>query len=455
MICYLLIFVILLSLLATNVLSSESDENRFYVYVINVYPDQLFSQQTNITILVNELLHENVPVYWITKDIEVTTSSLNSISTSIKRSFNKGSFLITFDSTPSTDIRAISIINNYFLNYDVEAYRLNDKLENLDVIELVEPKIAHYAGKAVYTTHKYILADGGFQNQKELTPEQVLDELTNEYYNVLIWGGGDSSAIVEIRQDIVSIRGLQVRKKIRSFVANGGGYTGSCYGGWRASSGIKRPLGIPQYLGTSQLLNLLPMQLDLLNVNVYRALPGSGDVDLKITNTDHPLTYGLPDIIHNHSYVGGPMFIEKKFFKSNVETIGIIEDVSLDDWDWDDYMTLCPWWSSTFVSEETKMKIARDWMDQDIGKPIWVTGKFGEGKVVAFGGHPEYASSGDWNMGYDEMPRTVYNSIFYACSKDKSQISLDKSYSFSKLDVDAGGPYIGLMDENIQFSGNV
>jgi hypothetical protein len=153
--------------------------------------------------------------------------------------------------------------------------------------------------------------------------------------------------------------------------------------------------------------------------------------------------------------VGGPMFIEKNFFKSNTEVIGIIEDVNLEDWSWDTFMTLCPWWSSPFVSNDTKMKMAKSWMEQNIGKSIWVAGEFGDGKVIAFGGHPEYASSTDWYMGSREMPRTVFNSIFYACSKNPSKISLEKSYSFSKLDVDAGGPYIGLIDNDIQVYGTV
>jgi len=455
-ICYLLISVLLLSIFSTNVSSSESNENnKFYGYIINVSPDQSYSLQTNITRLINQLLHENISVYWITSNTEVSTSQLDLETESLKRSFNKGSYLITFGSTSSKNLRAISLVHNYFLNYDVESYRILDPLKSLDVIELVEPKIAHYDGKATYTSYYYTLEAGGFLNQKKLTPEQVLDELTNENYNILIWGGGDPTAIVEIRQDLVSIRGVQVRKKIRTFIENGGGYTGSCYGGWRAASGFDRPLGLPLYLGTSQLLNLLPMQLNLLDVNVYRALPGSGDVDLKITNTDNPLTFGLPEIIHNHSYAGGPMFIDKRIFKSNTEVIGIIDSVGLDDWDWDAYMELCPWWSSPFVSNDTKMKIAKYWMEQNMGAAIWVTGKFGEGKVVAYGGHPEHASTSDWGMDDNELPRTVYNTIFYLCSKDSSQISLEKSYSFSKLDVDAGGPYIGLIDDNIQFYGTV
>ena len=430
-----------------------------YGFIIEVTPDQRYSTQTYIARLINELLHnKTAAVHWIASDGEARVMELGKMTNETVYRFNKGSFLVSFGDNLSKNIDIVSSVYRYNSTYKLRIYMLTKPLDNIVVHTLSEPKIAYYAGPAmVNEPFYYLLKEAGFQNQKNLTPDDVIRELTIDNYNVIIWGGGYPDEVPKILADLISIRGLRVRQKIREFVRNGGGYVGCCYGGWRAASRFKRPLGLPLHIATSQLLNLLPLQLGLLDCSVYRALPGAGDVTLKIVNTDHPLAFGLPEFIKHHSIMGGPMFLSKTFGKSNMEVIGVIHDVEEERyWNWDFCMEFCPWWVNPFLSNETKMKIARRWMQRDVGAAVWVTGRFGKGKVVAFGGHPECTDAWDRSMTWGNPPRIVYNTIFYLVSTDPHTVDVKHSVTISRMGASIDPSYIECYTlENITLQGSV
>ena len=90
-------------------------------------------------------------------------------------------------------------------------------------------------------------------------------------------------------------------------------------------------------------------------------------------------------------------------------------------------------------------KRLNEWVDYGIGKPIWVTNNYGEGKVLVFGGHPEFY----WAI---TPPRIVYNAIFYLCSDGPfiKDIDAGKLFSFDHVSVD--GPYEVNLSEEISFN---
>jgi hypothetical protein len=120
------------------------------------------------------------------------------------------------------------------------------------------------------------------------------------------------------------------------------------------------------------------------------------------------LSFGLSEIIHNNEYIGGPVFLDKTFGKSNTETLAVFESMNEDDWNWDAMMDLMfPLWN--IYLESKKDRIIKRWLKYSAGKSVWVTAKYGEGKVVAFSTHPEFLDN-------QSPPRIIYNAVFYATS---------------------------------------
>jgi len=438
-----------------NCNSDNINDTQCYGFIINVTADQSYNMQTNICRLVNKLLHHNVSTYWISSDISILTQELNEETMVVERFFKKGSFVVSFSSDSSVNTKATALVYMEGIGEKLEVYKIMQPLENLMVYGLVEPRIAHYNGENADSDNYYnILKIAGFENQKRLKPNEVISNLTTDNYDIIIWGGGKKDAYYDTFKDILTPTGFAVSKIIREFVTNGGGYIGSCYGGWRAASGYRRPLGVPLDIRYSSLLTLFPIQLKLINFDVYRALPGGGvNVTVKIVNHDNPIAFGLPEYIDKNWYFGGPIFLERNSKHSNSGTLAVIKDANLENWYFDSWMELSPWWNCKIISNETKYKIAENWIKKSIGTPIWVTGKFGDGKVVAFGTHPEITRGmdSDWSC----PPKIVYNTIWYTISNGPYSVNVNKSISFSKLNVDADGPYSGIVEEPIQFYGSV
>lgn len=426
-----------------------------YGFLINITEHQSYGMQANITRLLNTLLDQNVSIYWITHDITLSAQGLDDGSTVADHSFKKGCFIITFSNDSLSNTKTTVQVFCKWLVSHVGTYKIMQPLENFTAYRLIKPRIACYDSKAVDSYFfPYQLTVAGFDHVNTIKPEQVISTLTLDNYDVFIWGG-QSGTYSEVLLETISPTGLLMRKTIRNYIRTGGSYIGTCYGGWRTASGYRRPWGYPVDLGYCSLLTLLPTQLDVLNCNVYRALPGGGLVTLTIKNLNHPLTFGLPKNITNLYYLAGPLFLDKQGTKQRPETIAVLSDVGLDTWDFDFMMELALWWNSKMLSNATKQRIANQWINNSIGSAMWVTGMFGKGKVIAFGLHPEYTFGFDGYEDRSSPPRIMYNSIWYSTAKGPYTTAIKTSTSFSNLTVDAGGPYTGRVDQFIQFNGSV
>jgi glutamine amidotransferase-like uncharacterized protein len=459
----LIIFIVLTFVLASSIPVAQSESsapeatarNPCYGFIINVTDHQSYGTQTNITRLLNKLLHRTAPVYWIANDITLLTQELPDESIASEHTFNKGSFLVSFGNNSSTISTTITLIYLSWLTQKISISKIMQPLTNVTAYQLVEPRIASMNLTSVDTYFlPWLLTCAGFEHLQLLTPQQILSNLTRDNYDVVLWGG-QSGSYSEVISDILSPLGLHVRNTIRTYVKNGGGYIGICYGGWRAGSGYQRPPGFPFDLSYNRLLTFIPIQLNLLDTPVYRALPGWGRVTLTITNPSHPLTFGVPETINNLIYFGGPLFLNNTKKHSTTEPIAILTSLKTTSWDYDFMMDWIPFWNNKFLPDETKYRIAHQWMNNSIGATMWTTNIFGEGKVVAFGLHPEFTWGWDGNENTNSPPRIIYNSIWYTTASDPGSRSLENPLPLSPLTIDAGGPYNGTIDQYIQFNGSI
>jgi len=446
------------------VTSSESIEDDCFGFIVRYTPEQSYDDQRNISCLLNKLLNQKAQIYWTCEDISILTKKLpygDGINET--RLFKKGSILVSFTGDPAIDAVCTSILYDYNISGNVEIYHLMQGLTNLQAFIVHEPKIVHYDLPSVSSILYYNrLKEGGFLHQDFLDKAEVLKELTSEKYNVLIWAGqaGDFDMVA---RDQLSIPALFAKQKIKRFIKDGGGYVGSCHGAAMTSSGNSRPSELPRDLMYLKLPNFIPFTLKIIDRKIYRALPGAGGafletyfgnggsgVTVRFVNQSNPVSFGLPEIIENHEYLAGPMFLDKKPGEvSNTDSLGIIEGIDEEEWNWDFFMDFAPWWNSKITPDSMKTQIINKWVNYSIGKTLWATAYYGHGKVVAFGGHPEYPHA-------KTPPRIVYNAIFYAASEGPKPVDLQQSYSFLLLEVEANGPYVATTgNPEIQFNGTI
>ena len=434
--------------------SAKGQDESCFGFIINVTGDQFHGTQTNITRVINKLLHQNVSVYWIASDIIILAQGLKNDSTPSEHFFKKGSFLIPLGNTPLLQSAILSSMYIGCLAEKLDVYTLMQPVDNILVYQLVAPRIACYNGTGIdYIFPPRRFAYAGFEHITSLNPHDIISTLSIDNYDVVVWGAQIGST-AEVLSDIFSPLGLQVRKTIRTFVEQGGGYIGFCYGGWRAASGYRRPYLYPIDLSYSPLLSFVPIQLRFLECPVYRALPGGGKVTLRIVNHDSPITFGLSDNLTNMRYYAGPMFLNSTKQSSTMEPIAVLSEIEQEDWRNDFNMKLVLFWNNRFLSNDTKNHILQTWMNRSIGATLWITQTLGKGKVIAFGVHPEYTWGGDAYQHDSSAPRIMYNSIWYATTKNQFSLSIDTPTSFSFLPADAGGPYSGAINKHIQFHGS-
>ena len=75
----LIVEIILVSLIFPNINADNLETSEFYGYVINIYPDQSYALQRNISCLINELLNNEIRVYWICSNISILSENTNEI----------------------------------------------------------------------------------------------------------------------------------------------------------------------------------------------------------------------------------------------------------------------------------------------------------------------------------------------------------------------------------------
>jgi PKD repeat protein/glutamine amidotransferase-like uncharacterized protein len=433
-----------------------------YGYIIQVNESQKYTVQKEIACLVNQLFEDNATVCWLKSDMTLLAKGLNDSDPVESIVFEKGCFIVGYTGNHSIDVNVTCTIFNYGLTCKSSAYKLMESILNLEAYVLKKPRVAIYDGKAVDQYSYYrSLEEAGFRHVFFITKDDILKDLTNDNYDIIMWGG-QAGQFSDVINDNFNEKGMKVNNKINSFVKSGGGYIGSCYGAYKASSETRLIPGLPMgYFGFK--IND-KYKVHLIDDPVFRALPGgcgytcdglygsdtTNGLSVRIVNQDCPVSFGLPEIIPKNEYIGGPMFLKKIFGNSNTESLAVIEKVDLEQWNKDAMMSyIFPVWRIT--PEWQKDRIVKRWVDFSIGKALWVTANYGKGKVVAFGSHPEF-----YGFENDRNPqRVIYNSVFYICSELQSNINLENYVSFSNIHAEINGPSEGPYGRYLLFSANV
>ena len=393
-----------------------------YGFLIPIIEEHSPTEQINISNLINQLFAVGAPVYWTNSLHSIETSKFPTLSTSSIYECDPGSYLVSFTDNPTTNAEITSIMYRYSLLNNVDSYCMTTNVADIEVHRFVQPRIAYHDGYNVYNGLEHWLELGGFPMEQPLDWDNISTELTVENFDVFIWGGyaghGPLSAYI-------SQMNVDAIKAVRTFVREGGGYIGICYGGYEISSGSLFPLNwLKAYFPRYPSLFFPGFTTRL----TPQALPCHAVLTVQITSENTPLTYGLPSSIENCQYASGPMFIG---LRGNTETIGVIQDIEEIDRDLSSSLTDHPLLQRLF---NMRINYAK-------GKPIWVTADFGSGTVVAFGDHPNFYT----------YPRLAYNAILYSTSEEPISQKFGTVVPLSTKIFSEIEPFKGYVDEPLTF----
>ena len=274
------------------------------------------------------------------------------------------------------------------------SFRKGCDITRLRAHKLKEPKIAIYHGSgADMTAFSKCIEKLGFTEVQYVTERHVVNGALRGD-DVLIMPGGDSSTMV-------AALGSEGCKMVNQFIYSGGGYIGACAGAFLPVKplGAERPEGpnSEEYQKPHKFLELLeykvlnnfwrsevafPIWSYFEHGDMVRVFPFAGDpsstVRLRVVRRDHPVMFGYDEFIDIH--MAGPV-IEAS---SDVEVLA-------------EFHSATPR-TEYGLPEKKAWEITR-------GKAAIVTGRFGRGKLVLFGPHPEEF--------YEATHPLVGNALFY------------------------------------------
>jgi parallel beta-helix repeat protein len=368
------------------------------------------SIQQSIMNMINDLLRINIPVSWASSNFSSLTRTMSNDSTKI-RFFERGAFIVRFTENSSKNALIISVATDYELGSEIETYYpvnmffIMEPL-SLDIYPLNYAKCAlqfglNFGYGCVYA-YSDILYSSGFLDIDLLLDDEICKKLNNKDFNILIWPGGVNIGTSSFLKDV----DVTVSRSIRGFVNNGGGYVGSCYGADSASSGPILPIYLPTYkrnLPTIGFLALTSSSVLTVNCGAF--------VTVTLVNRSHPVSFGL-DSIQESFHIGGPVFTWATMDR-NTQVIGVLNDLQV------------VWWRNS-IYEKMPPALIEKYLTFVKGKPIWISSNFGEGKVVAFGCHPEFHFP-------NRQDRVVDNAVFYATSDKNTMIQLTSPVLFSEI----------------------
>ena len=388
-----------------NYIKTEEDLMSYGFIVPSVeYENLSIENQVNCKIrhMVNDLLREKIPVYWMTINMTITIRKIDDF-TEQEMFFERGTFIIPFTGNDVNDTKIIAIICDYNQSSEIETknqiqipvYELTELLIT-SVYQLSEVKIAQY--KSWLTTGESWYLDaaekGGFLNFKIINDCNISKELNNDAYDLIIWPGYEgfydaSYGIYEFKMEFFHHKINAIRK----FVKNGGGFVGSCYALGIASRGYPHVIVYPKIFVRYPILRprFLLVIMDII------ASDGKTSPYLEecIVNHNHPVVYGIDEITVKGFTVG--------------PTIGYAgKDVNI---------------------------IANFKNDTDLeGKPSCVSSYFGKGKVVLFSPHyeirdPDTGYKGH-NAGIDNKynsKKFIINAFYYLTTKEIIQLNTYQS----------------------------
>jgi hypothetical protein len=254
---------------------------------------------------------------------------------------------------------------------------------------------------------------GGFYSFDFLLDNETADGLNNEEYNVFMWPYLPEPATYG--EQFVSLSNSKGMEAIRSFVRNGGGYIGSCYGAFAASSGFLHPFAslslqyaYNPYLSCKNGCYGLSLS-DSLMWHKFTGFPTHYLATNTVINTSHPLFFGVNHTITD--FFKGPWFV---WLGQNTQVLAEFSDINARE------------------PEDINPVLLRKVL---VGRPNYVTTTFGSGKVILFSSHPEFVSnipplfSG---QGWDGDPyyglRILHNALWYTTSVEDVTVETLSSY---------------------------
>ncbi len=405
----------------TSVVSASNNSEECFGFIISVHQYQSNDIQMQISKLVNELLRNDIEVYWITNQMYVSSKTLDDASFAHNNYFERGSYIVPFIENQSKNAMATTIIYRYYFDKYVPCFMMMQSLENILVYKLVEPKIAIHNGPKVEAySYPKIIRDGGFEYHEFLSWDEIPEKLNNEEYNVFLWGGGYGipSGLKEINEPLKTKKTTDV---LSTFIKNGGGYVGSCYGAEKAVS-----LGCDY-----KSFNRFAYLLSSLFITSY------GVVISKVVNSNSPVVYGVGEYLPMWHWCGPTI----DWYGANTVSIAEYYDASpVEKYPWNPNAT-------DFMKNM--------WMRKTIGKTSIVSSELGDGKVVAFGSHPETYFHVEKYSDYNCPVRLVYNSIFYVTSEGPMFVNMKKNIEFSDFEINIKEIYDTNVVDLIEFQCNI
>ncbi len=358
--------------------------------------------------LANDLLREQIPVFWSSENFSAYITDIK-LSNYEEMFFEKGTFIVPFTGNYTLDIKLLAMIWDYNQSSEIDnnneikahVYLINQAI-TIQAYQLSEVKIAQYQSLFADGEEHYleVSRNCGFLTF-DFLPEIILNKkLNNKAYNVIMWGGscqgyssfheGLTGNIYQIREDLT----YKISRTIRGFVANGGGYIGSCYGAYSAACGIyigSIPIYLKKQAYNPNLNSLVLLALSDLIVKMVTELPPP-NIEAKIIDKIHPVTYGLDTIIED-KYIGGPQFAH---LGENAHVIARFHNI-------DNYLN---------------------------DTPSWLSSRFGKGKVVFFSTHPETLC---WKQGLTGYigNTAISNALYYTTSNEVTDLNTINSINIS------------------------
>lgn len=375
----------------------DSTSYGFIVSLIN-HNNDYYRNEVNCKIrhLINDLLREEIPVYWTAENITINVKKILNGEISDEESelfFERGSFIIPFIGEDEQDTKISAIIFDYNESceignknqFKVPVFIIINQMQ-VNSYTLTEVKIAQYVNYMTSCEHYYlrIAGDCGFLTFDNIADEAIDKNLRISNYNIVIWPGGVPFPLIPTVIDILQeeLKRNSTTSAIRRFVNNGGGYIGSCYAAFVASYCM---LPLPAYY-IKQVYNPelrtfgIAAISDIITRMTRFSLKGGVVATIRLINDSHPVTYGIDPLVSCMFAYGGPVIVK---VGKNSEVIGIYQESSL------------------------LLK----------NSPTWITSKFGKGRVVIFSSHPEfYVLDVERN---DFKNDVVSNAFFYSTFKEK------------------------------------
>lgn len=414
-ICFGIIICFLIpSIINRTAISVPNEDLKCYGFIVNYTTEGSYSiiDRINCKIrhLINDLLREQIPIYWTAEEINVNIKKMNSSYIGQNKLFEPGSFVIPFTGNSIDDKKIISIMYDYNQSSEIETndeipipiYIISEQI-NTQAYPLNDVKVAQFysrvtSGGFVFTQ---VLSKCGFLNVEIIEDKNIYSKLNIDDFNVLFHPGVLHDPLSILLHWINEYFVYNEAVRVRDFVNKGGGYIGVCGGLCKASAGCipgakiqiyqKRRVYNPNLrsfgcFAIADILTHMPPKL-------------SSDVQIKIIDRSSPITYGLDEIIWDGWFGGHEVVHTGK----NVNVV------------------------ANFHNTGTKVD----------GTPDWLTANFGQGKVAIFSTHPEVAAMG-YYTNYECKPNNgkiiISNSLFYTTAEDKIDYQTQHSKDLTFLE---------------------